>query len=181
MALISAGPEVGRRARLLLAVLAGVALSGRPSVLQGQVSSLAAADAGTLIRSQPGARVVLLYSTSCRYSHGMFPEVVRLAERYGPLGVTFLAFSIDEDPAGVEEYLGRVGYVYGRYHIQPWQPGELIAALEPSGIDVRSRVATPHIAVIDAYGQLVGQARGGSGAQKANRWLRSLGFNPATD
>jgi hypothetical protein len=181
MALISAGFEVGRRAWMLLAALAVVALSGRPSVLQGQVSSLAAADAGTLIRSQPGARVVLIYSMTCRYSHAMFPEVVRLAERYSPLGVTFLAFSIDEDPAGIEEYLGSVGYIYGRFHIQPWQPGELIAALEPSGIDVRSRVATPHIAVIDAYGQLVGQARGDHGAQRANRWLRSLGFNPASD
>ena len=92
----------------------------------------------------------------------MFPEVSRLAERYSSLGVTFLAFSIDEDPAGIEEYLQSVGYIFGRYHIQPWQPGE-------------------HIAVIDTYGQLVGQTRGGHGAQQANRWLRSLGFNPATD
>jgi hypothetical protein len=181
MALISAGPEVDRRAWVLIATLAVVALSGRPSVLQGQVSSLMVSDVGTLIRSQPGARVVLIYSMSCRYSHAMFPEVSRLAERYSPLGVTFLAFSIDEDPAGIEEYLGSVGYIFGRYHIQPWQPGELTAALEPSGIDVRSGVSTPHIAVIDAYGQLVGQERGGDGARQANRWLRSLGFNPASD
>lgn len=126
--------------------------------------------------------MVLLYSTSCRVSHEMFPEVVRLAERYSPLGVTFLAFSIDEDAAGIDEYLGSVGYIFGRFHIQRWQPfGELVAALEPSGIDVRSGVFTPHIAVIDAYGQLVGQDQGGYGAQKANRWLRSLGFNPASD
>jgi len=181
MALISAGSEVGRRVRVLIAALAVVALSGRPSVLQGQVSSLASVDVGTLIRSQPGARVVLFYSTSCRPSHEMFPEVVRLAERYSPLGVTFLAFSIDEDPAGIEEYLGSVGYIFGRYHIQPGQRAELTAALEPSGIDVRSGVFTPHIAVIDAYGQLVGQERGGYGARQANRWLRSLGFNPASD
>jgi hypothetical protein len=181
MTLISVGSEVGRRAWVLIAALAVVALSGRPSVLQGQVSSLAAADVGTLIRSQPGARVVLIYSTSCRPSHEMFPEVVRLAERYSPLGVTFLAFSVDEDPAGIEEYLGSVGYVFGRYHIQPGQSGELTAALESSGIDVRNGVFTPHIAVIDAYGQLVGQDRGGYGARKANRWLRSLGFNPASD
>ena len=181
MALISEGFEVGRRLWVLIVALTVVTSSVHPSDLQAQVSSLQAADVGDLIRSQPGARVVLIYSITCRYSHEMFPEVVRLAERYSPLGVTFLAFSIDQDPAGIEEYLGSVGYMYGRYHIQPWQPGELIAALEPSGIDVRSRVATPHIAVIDAYGQLVGQARGGSGAERANRWLRSLGFNPATD
>lgn len=181
MALISAGSEVGRRAWVLIAALAVVALSGRPSVLQGQVSSLASVDVGTLIRSQPGARVVLFYSTSCRYSHEMFPEVVRLAERYSPLGVTFLAFSVDEDPAGIEEYLGSVGYIFGRYHVEPGQRRELTTALEPSGIDVRNGVSTPHIAVIDAYGQLVGQERGGDGARKANRWLRSLGFNPASD
>jgi len=181
MALMSAGSEVGRRGRVLIATLAVVALSGRPAVLQGQVSSLQAADVGSLIRSQPGARVVLFYSTSYRPSHAMFPEVVRLAERYSPLGVTFLAFSVDEDPAGIEEYLGSVGYVFGRFHIQRGQPGELAAALESSGIDVRSGVFTPHIAVIDAYGQLVGQDRGGYGARQANRWLRSLGFNPASD
>jgi hypothetical protein len=42
-------------------------------------------------------------------------------------------------------------------------------------------MSTPHIAVIDAYGQLVGQEKGGGGARHADRWLRSLGFNPASD
>jgi hypothetical protein len=169
------------RAWLLTTTLAVGAVSGQPSPAAAQVTSLTAADAGALIRAQPGARVVLLYATTCRYSHAMFPEVVALAERYSPLGVRFLAFSIDEAPDRLEEYLGSVGYGFERLHIEPWQPGELIAALEPSGIDVRSRVGTPHIAVIDAYGQLVGQIRGGSGARQADRWLRSLGFRPMAD
>jgi hypothetical protein len=37
------------------------------------------------------------------------------------------------------------------------------------------------LAVIDANGQLVGQLQGGWGAQKADRWLRSLGFRPAAE
>lgn len=171
----------GRRSLVLTAVLALVTPLAHPVGLRAQVTSLAAADVGSLIRSQPGAKVVLIYSMTCRYSHEMFPEVVRLAERYSPLGVSFLAFSVDQDPRGIEEYLGSVGYDFGRFHIQSWGPGELIAALESTGIDVRSRVATPHIAVIDAYGQLIGQSQGGSGARKADRWLRSLGFRPAID
>jgi hypothetical protein len=176
------GPVAGVcRVWLLTTGLAVVALIGRPSPGTAQVTSMTAADAGALIRAQPGARVVLLYATTCRYSHEMFPEVVALTERYSPLGVHFLAFSIDKTPDFLEEYLGSVGYSFERLHIQPWQPGELIAALEPIGIDVRTRVGTPHIAVIDAYGQLVGQVRGGSGARQADRWLRSLGFRPMAD
>jgi len=163
---------------LLILALASVAATGRPSLAAAQVTSMTAGDAGALIRAQPGARVVLLYATTCRYSHAMFPEVAALADRYSPLGVRFLAFSIDKTPDLLEQYLGSVGYSFDRLHIQPWQPGELIAALEPLGIDVRSRVGTPHIAVIDADGQLVGQVRGGSGARQADRWLRSLGFLP---
>jgi hypothetical protein len=175
-------PAVGIfRTGLVATVLAVAAIAGRPWPATAQVTSMIAADAGAFIRSQPGARVVLLYATTCRYSHAMFPEVVALAERYSPLGVRFLAFSIDETPDLLEEYLSSVGYGFERLHIQPWQPGELIAALEPLGIDVRTRVGTPHIAVIDADGQLVGQVRGGSGARQADQWLRSLGFRPMAD
>ena len=170
----------GVRAWLLVSCLVVVAI-GRPARAAAQVTSMLAADAGALIRAEPGARVVLLYATTCRYSHEMFPEVVALAERYSPLGVRFIAFSIDKEPDLVEEYLGRVGYGFERLHIQPWQLRELIAALEPFGIDVRSRVGTPHIAVIEADGQLVGQVRGTSGARQADRWLRSLGFRPMAD
>ena len=176
-------PPMGRavRARLLPATLTIAAVAGMPCPASAQVTSMTAADAGALIRAQPGARVVLLYATTCRYSHAMFPEVVALTERYSPLGVRFLAFSIDQTPDFLEEYLGSVGYGYDRLHIQPWESGDLIAALEPLGIDVRSRVATPHIAVIDADGQLVGQMRGTSGARQADRWLRTLGFRPLVD
>ena len=169
------------RACLLATILAIAAIIGQPPPVAAQITSMRAAAAGALIRSQPGARVVLLYATTCRYSHEMFPEVVALTQRYSPLGVRFLAFSIDESPHLLEEYLGSVGYSFERLHIQPWQAGELIAALEPLGIDVRSRVGTPHIAVLDADGQLVGQVRGGSGARQADRWLRSLGFMPMAE
>jgi hypothetical protein len=164
---------------ITLVALATVA--AHPSPVTAQVISMTAADARAFIRAQPGARVVLLYRTTCRHSHEMFPEVVALTERYSPLGVRFLAFSIDEQPDLLEEYLGSVGYDFERLHIQRWQPGELIAALEPVGIDVRTQSGTPHIAVIDAEGQVVGQMLGGSGARQADQWLRSLGFRPAED
>jgi len=121
------------------------------------VQSLTAAEAGDRIRYESGARVVLIYSTTCGPSHEMFPEVVRLSECYSPLGVRFLAFSIDPTPDDVNAYLVSVGYLHNRLHILPWQPGELIAALAPSGIDVRRRLATPHIAVIDAHGNWWGK------------------------
>jgi hypothetical protein len=121
------------RAWLLTTALAVGAVGGRPSLAAAQVTSLTAADAGALIRAQPGARVVLLYATTCRYSHAMFPEVVALTERYGPLGVRFLAFSIDDSPNLLEEYLGSVGYGFERLHIQPWQPGGSSRRWSPQG------------------------------------------------
>jgi hypothetical protein len=167
--------------RTLLGVAVGLALSSPGGTAAAQVQSLTAADAGNLIQYEHGVRVVLIYKTTCRPSHEMFPEVMRLVERYSPLGVRFLAFSIDEAPDYIDQYLAAVGYPFDRLYIQPWQPGQLIAGLEPSGIDVRRQVATPHIAVIDANNQLVGQWQGGWGAQKADRWLRSLGFRPNLD
>jgi hypothetical protein len=167
--------------RPLLGVAVVLALSSLVGSAGAQVRSLTAAEAGDRIRYESGARVVLIYSTTCRYSHQMFPEIVRLAERYSPLGVRFLAFSIDPTPDDVDAYLGSVGYLFERLHILPWQPGELIAALALSGIDVRRKLATPHIAVIDAYGQLVGQSTGTRGAHNADRWLQSLGFRPAAE
>ena len=165
----------------LLSSAVGLALSTLAGTAAAQVQSLTAEEAGNLIRFEPGVRVVLIYSTTCRPSHQMFPEVVQLLERYSPLGVRFLAFSIDPTPDDVAGYLASVGYPFERLHIQPWQPGELLAALAPSGIDVRRQVATPHIAVIDANGHLVGQLQGGWGAQKTDRWLRSLGFRPGAE
>lgn len=165
----------------LLGVALGLALFGPASTAAAQVQSLTAEEAGNLIRYEPGVRVVLIYSTTCRPSHEMFPEVIRLTERYSPLGVRFLAFSIGPTSDDVDGYLASVGYPFERLYIKPWQPGELIAALAPSGIDVRRKVATPHIAVIDANGQLVGQVQSGWGAKKADKWLRSLGLRPATE
>jgi hypothetical protein len=165
----------------LLSVAFGLVLSSLAGTTAAQVQSLTAEEAGNLIRFESGVRVVLIYSTTCKPSHQMFPEVVRLSDRYSPLGVRFLAFSIDPAPNEVADYLASMGYPFERLHIQPWQPGELIAALAPTGIDVRRQVATPHIAVIDANGQLVGQLQGGWGARKAETWLRSLGLRPAAE
>ena len=167
--------------RPLLGVALGLALFGLADPAGAQVQSLTAGEAGNRIRYDTGARVVLLYSTTCGYSHQMFPEVVRLSQRYGPLGVRFLAFSIDRTSDDVDAYLAAMGYSFNRLHILPWQPGELTAAMATSGIDVGRNFGTPHIAVIDAHGQLVGQATGALGARKAERWLRSLGLRPAVD
>ncbi|HET6777921.1 MAG TPA: hypothetical protein VFH26_03450 [Gemmatimonadales bacterium] len=167
--------------RPLLGVAVALALSTLAQSAGAQVQSLTAGEAGDRIRYDTGARVVLLYSTTCRYSHQMFPEVVRLSQRYGPLGVRFLAFNIDRTSDDVDAYLTSVGYLFNRLHILPWRPGELVAAMAPSGIDVRGHFGTPLIAVIDAHGQLVGQETGASGARRADRWLQSLGFRPAVD
>jgi thiol-disulfide isomerase/thioredoxin len=167
--------------RRLFGLAFGLALTGLAGTAAAQVQSLTAEEAGNLIRFESSVRVVLIYSTTCKPSHQMFPEVVRLAERYSPLGVRFLAFAIDRSPDDIDGYLASMGYPFERLHIRPWQPGELIAALAPSGIDVRRQVATPHIAVIDADGHLVGQRQDGWGARNAERWLRSLGLRPAAE
>jgi hypothetical protein len=111
----------------------------------------------------------------------MFPEVIQLSERYAPLGVRFLALSIDPTPDYVGAYLRSLGYPFARLHVRPWQPGEFRAAMASAGITIGQKVATPHIAVIDANGQIVGQWHGAEGARKAKVWLHSLGLRPGSE
>ena len=70
----------------LLGVVLGLAVSSLAGTAAAQVQSLTAEEAGNLIRFESGVRLVLIYSTTCQPSHEMFPEVIRLSERYDPWG-----------------------------------------------------------------------------------------------
>ena len=56
------------------------------------------------IRHIPGA--FYFYSYSCPYSRREFPAFVDLARRYAAVGVSFLAFSLDDDAQVLDAYLG---------------------------------------------------------------------------
>ena len=72
--------------------------------LSAQVVQITADQAALRVRYEKGTRVVFFYSYSYPYSREEFPAFVSLARRYAPAGVTFLAFSLDDDP----EVAGRV-------------------------------------------------------------------------
>lgn len=144
--------------------------------LQAQVVGVSAEDASLRIRYEKGARVVLFYSATCPASRAMFPSFVALARRYAAVGVTFLAYSEDDDPLLVERYLGPDVLPFERAYILPHERGGLRRALAADGIRVPSVGYTPSVVVLDATNRIVGQYAGVMGTTLTERWLRRLGF-----
>jgi thiol-disulfide isomerase/thioredoxin len=120
--------------------------------------------------------VVYFYSYSCPYSRREFPAFVALARRYAPTGVSFLAFSLDDDPELLEAYLGPTQLPFDRQLIVPGRPGSIARAFAAEGIRVPPKTGTPEAVVFGPDGQRVGEVRGMGGTRQAERWLQRLGF-----
>jgi thiol-disulfide isomerase/thioredoxin len=146
--------------------------------LAAQVVQITAEQAALRVRYEKGARVVYFYSYSCPYSRREFPAFVALARRYTPAGVTFLAFSLDDDPEVLDAYLGRTLLPFDRQLIVAGGPGSLARAFAAEGIRVPPKAGTPQTVVFGPDGRRVGEVRGLGGAQQAEHWLQRLGFTP---
>jgi len=118
----------------LAAAIAGMSLLAQP--VSAQVVQITADQAALRVRYEKGARVVFFYSYSCPYSREEFPAFVSLARRYAPAGVTFLAFSLDDDPEILDAYLGPALLPFDRQLIVPEGPGSLRRAFAAEGIRV---------------------------------------------
>jgi thiol-disulfide isomerase/thioredoxin len=151
-------------------------LLGAPS-LTAQVVQISAEQAALRVRFEKGARVVYFYSYSCPYSRREFPAFVALAQRYAAVGVSFLAFSLDDDPEVLDAYLGPSLLPFDRQLIVPGEPGSIGRAFAAEGIRVPPKTATPETVVFGPDGRRVGEVRGLGGTQQAERWLRRLGFS----
>lgn len=158
----------------LAAAIAGMWFLAHP--VSAQVVQITADQAALRVRYEKGARVVFFYSYSCPYSREEFPAFVSLATRYAPAGVTFLAFSLDDDPEILDAYLGPALLPFDRQLIVPEGPGSLRRAFAAEGIRVPPKSGTPSTVVFDADGQRVGAISGTGASQQTERWLRQLGF-----
>jgi thiol-disulfide isomerase/thioredoxin len=88
----------------LAAVLGGLWLLALP--VSAQIVEITPDQAALRVRYEKGPRVVFFYSYTCPYSREEFPTFISLAQRFAPAGVTFLAFSLDDDPEVLDAYLG---------------------------------------------------------------------------
>jgi len=158
----------------LAAAIAGMSLLAQP--VSAQVVQITADQAALRVRYEKGARVVFFYSYSCPYSREEFPAFVSLARRYAPAGVTFLAFSLDDDPEILDAYLGPAVLPFDRQLIVPEGPGSLRRAFAAEGIRVPPKSGTPSTVVFDAEGHRVGAVSGTGASGQTERWLRQLGF-----
>jgi len=147
-------------------------------VAQAQVVEVPADDAALRVQYEKGTRVVLFYSATCPASRQMFPSFVALARRYAPVGVTFLAFALDDDPEVLDAYLGTGILPFDRQYIRRAPAGVLSAAFRPTGLHVPRAAYTPSIAVIAGNGRIVGERVGIDGVLLTDGWLHRLGFRP---
>jgi hypothetical protein len=109
----------------------------------------------------------------------MFPAFKQLAQRYAPLGVSILAYSLDDDPELVDYYLGPGFLPFGTAPTSiPVRPARSGGRSRPRGSMCRGRAYTPSIAVFDDGGRMVGQHTGTRGARMAEGWLRQIGYSP---
>jgi thiol-disulfide isomerase/thioredoxin len=166
--------HLGRVAGLVL-----LAVVTAPPLARAQVVGVNADEAALRIRYEKGARVVLFYSATCPASRQMFPAFKVLARQYAPLGVSILAYSLNDDPELLDRYLGREQLPFERTYIYPGETGSLASALRSEGIRVPKGTSyTPSIVVMDDAGGMVGQHAGtrvrdlrtaGSGKSATNR------------
>jgi thiol-disulfide isomerase/thioredoxin len=162
------------RRSLLTLVAAGLLLASAPAVAWvPKISTLSPREAARQIQRAPGVRVVMIYSATCPHCRSMFPDFVDFAERCRRDGVTVLTFSTDDDPELLADFLGDERLPFPTARLVDDGPGELSAALEPTGIDLGARFGVPFLAVIDRDDTVVGQGSG-SDLSGVEKWLDEI-------
>jgi hypothetical protein len=165
-------------ASLRLAVVLSLVGFGLTAPAGAQVVQISPDQAALRVRYEKGARVILFYSYTCPYSREAFPDFVSLARRYSAVGVSFLAFALDDNAEILDAYLGQDLLPFDRQLLVGEGPGSISRAFAAEGIRVPARASTPSAVVIAGDDRLVGQVGGTSGPDRVERWLRQLGFNP---
>lgn len=125
---------------------------------EGGVTSLTTAEVADMVRRQQGRpTVVILYGTNCPRSEAMFPGFTALAERHAAGNVAFLAFAADQPARQVPPFLAQFGAPFQPLHIKPRPPGQIGRDMATIGLQLGSTWNMPHVAVLDASGQVVGE------------------------
>ena len=141
----------------------------------GDVASFSPFEAAALVGSQRGRpTVVILYGTGCPRSQGMFPGFAALAERHAARDVSFLAFASDRVAEDVPGFLAQYGAPFAPAHIKRRGQGQMAAAMATIGLQLPDPWNMPHVAVIDASGQVVGEWDAATDLRAIDAALRSL-------
>ncbi len=131
-----------------------------PALDSAGVRAVSAYEAGEYLKSRKGrVTLAILYGTRCPRSRAMFPGFAALARRYQGQPVDVAAFSTDdeEDRGDVPDFLARYEAPFEPLFIKPWQPGQLMASLNPLGFQIPSPWDRPYVAVLDQQGSVVAQ------------------------
>ena len=158
----------------VVAVVAAVLYYFYGSADLTEVETIPAHDVAARIVNTEGTRVVLLYAAYCPSSRKLFPEFINMAAEYQERGVSILAFSSDNSLRQLGRYLNDFALPFDTVRIEPWDPGELGAAMRPTGIEIGATWGTPLVAVIDRNGDVKYQHSGSSSVPKVREWLDYL-------
>ncbi len=141
----------------------------------GGVASFSPFEAAALVGSQRGRpTVVILYGTGCPRSQVMFPGFAALADRHAARDVSFLAFASDRVAEDVPGFLAQYGASFAPAHIKRRGQGQMAAAMATIGLQLPAPWNLPHVAVIDASGQVVGEWDAATDLRAIDAALRSL-------
>ena len=142
----------------------------------GDVASFSPFEAAALVGSQRGRpTVVILYGTGCPRSPRDVSGFAALAERHAARDVSFLAFASDRVAEDVPGFLAQYGGApFAPAHIKRWGPGQMAAAMATIGLQLPQPWNMPHVAVIDASGQVVGEWDAATDLRAIDATLRSL-------
>jgi hypothetical protein len=142
----------------------------------GSVASLSTLEAAALVGSRRGQpAVVILYGTGCPRSEAMFPGFTALAARHAPRNVAFLAFAVDRVAEDVPGFLARYNAPFEPIYVKPRAAaGEMAGAMATIGMQLPEPFNMPHVAVIDASGQVVGEWDGTTNLRAIDAALSSL-------
>jgi hypothetical protein len=161
----------------VVCLLAGLLLAGRNVLTGPEVVTVTGEEAARLVRREAGrARLVLLYRTTSPESRRLLPGFIELAERVGGEGVAVLALALDRSPGAVGVYMAPLRPPFELVQVRAGRPGEVAAALRPTGIELSGRAGVPLTALIDGSGRLVGQWAGVEGVERAAAALATAGI-----
>lgn len=118
------------------------------------------AEATQLIGAAKGSVVVFhLYASWCPACVEQFPVINRLGERYKKHPFKIVAVSLDEKPAKLQEFLGRMQPL----HLEPWRLAprkeDVLATLKAAGLKTFED-KIPYTAIFDMSGKCIREYTG---------------------
>lgn len=154
-----------RAAQHTIALLAALQLGSSPAsrAPARDIEEITVDDAVARMHAAEGhPAVIVFYKTNCPRTQAMFPSLVALTQKYALSGVSFLAFSVDdeEEKEDIPGFLAHYSAPFPAVYVQPWVSGTFGRAMAGFGIRIGATWTTPLVAVRAADGSLVLQAQG---------------------